>query len=156
MRPRVGGCKAGNHDNDLELASIGRGFGLASGSGKERGPGAARGGAQDRKAHSVQGKHHAGAKVLRQARADHAGAGFKTATCGLETRSGEAHEQQRRDQRRLAADAVAVVAEDRSAHRPRDEAHEAGDGAVEKKIVPLDGDADGRGDDGAAQLRLMF
>ncbi len=21
MRPRVGGCKAGNHDNDLELAS---------------------------------------------------------------------------------------------------------------------------------------
>jgi hypothetical protein len=22
MRPRVGGCKAGNHDNDLELASI--------------------------------------------------------------------------------------------------------------------------------------
>jgi hypothetical protein len=28
MRPRVGGCKAGNHDNDLELTSIGRGFGF--------------------------------------------------------------------------------------------------------------------------------
>ncbi len=32
----------------------------------------------------VQGKHRAGAKVLRQARAAHAGAGFEPATCGLE------------------------------------------------------------------------
>ena len=45
-------------------------------------PLADRGGAEDRKAHSIQGKHRAGAKVLRQARAARAGAGF--ATCGLE------------------------------------------------------------------------
>src|ERR1700746_2243173 len=37
--------------------------------------------------------------------------------------SGETHEQQRRDQGRFAADAVAIVAEDRSADRPRHEAH---------------------------------
>jgi hypothetical protein len=94
--------------------------------------------------------------------------------------SGETHEQQRGDQRRFAADAVAVVAEDRSAHRPRHEAYridgeglersdpririreeqlgedEAGDGAVEKEIVPFDRGADGGGDHGAAQLHLMF
>src|SRR5258708_12208877 len=49
---------------------------------KERGSGAARGGAQDRKTHSVPGKHRTGAKVLRPARAVHAG----TATRGLEIR----------------------------------------------------------------------
>jgi hypothetical protein len=52
------------------------------GGGKERGPGGARGSAKERKAHSVQGKHRASAKVLRQARAAHAGAGFEP-TCGL-------------------------------------------------------------------------
>jgi hypothetical protein len=40
----------------------------------KRAPAAARGGAQERQAHSVQGKHRAGAKVLRPARAVHAGA----------------------------------------------------------------------------------
>ena len=50
----------------------------------ERRPGAARSGAQRRKARSVQGKHRAGAKILRQARAAHAGAGLGTAICGLE------------------------------------------------------------------------
>jgi hypothetical protein len=49
------------------------------------GPGAARGGAQDGKAHSVQGKHRAGAQVLRPARAHHARTRFETATSGLET-----------------------------------------------------------------------
>ena len=38
----------------------------------------------------------------------------------------EAHAQQRGDQRRLAADAVAVMAEDRGADRPADEADEIG------------------------------
>src|SRR5215470_413754 len=33
---------------------------------------------------------------------------------------------------------------------------QAGDGAVEKEIVPFDRRADGGGDDGAAQLHLMF
>ena len=37
-----------------------------------------------------------------------------------------AHAQQRRDQRRLAADAIAVMAEDRRADRPADEADEIG------------------------------
>src|SRR4029450_7018596 len=36
----------------------------------------------------VQGKHRARAKVLRQARAAHAGAGLGTATCGLEIKTG--------------------------------------------------------------------
>jgi hypothetical protein len=53
---------------------------------KERGLGAARGGAQDRIAHSVQGKHRTGAEVLRPARTVHAGAGFNLTTCGLEIR----------------------------------------------------------------------
>jgi hypothetical protein len=51
-------------------------------------PGAARGGAQERKAHSVQGKRRAGAKVLRQARAAHAGAGLGPTTCRLEIKTG--------------------------------------------------------------------
>jgi hypothetical protein len=94
--------------------------------------------------------------------------------------SGQTHEQQRRDQGRFAADAVAVVAEDRRAHRPRHEAYgvdgkglersdprvrireeqlgedQAGDGAVEKEIVPLDCGADGGGDHRAAQLHLVL
>src|SRR5262249_34809205 len=53
--------------------------------GKERGPDAARSGAQKRKAHSVQGKHRAGAKVLRPARAHHPRTRFGAATSGLET-----------------------------------------------------------------------
>ena len=72
------------------------------------------------------------------------------------------------------------MAEDRRAYRPRDEAHgidgkgleradpgvrvreeqfgedEAGDGAVEKEIVPLDGGADGGRNHGAAELHLML
>ena len=92
----------------------------------------------------------------------------------------DAHEQQRRDQRRLAADAVAVMAEDRRADRPGDEADEigaeggerrrqrilvgevqlaedeAGGGAVEEEVVPLDGGADRRGDDRLAQLCAVF
>ena len=79
---------------------------------------------------------------------------------------GEAGDQQGCDQGRLASDAVAVVAEDRSADRAGDEADridregfedadqrirmreeqlaedQAGHGAVEEKIVPLDGCAD--------------
>ena len=45
---------------------------IRTGGGKERGPRATRGGSQDRKTHSIQGKHRAGAKVLRPARAVHA------------------------------------------------------------------------------------
>ena len=72
------------------------------------------------------------------------------------------------------------MAENRGTHRARDEAHcinreglerphrgirireeqlrenEAGDGAVEKEIVPLDRGADGGRNDCAAQLRLVF
>src|SRR5260370_1018427 len=51
---------------------------------KERGRGATRGGAHDGKAHSIQGKHRAGAKVLRPAHTIHAGNGYDPATCGLE------------------------------------------------------------------------
>ena len=39
---------------------------------------------------------------------------------------GDAHHHHRDDEQRLAADAIAVVAEDRRAHRPRDEADEIG------------------------------
>src|SRR5262247_4948365 len=60
-----------------EIAALGRQ--VCPRGGQERGPGATRGGAQDRKTHSIQGKHHAGAKVLRPARAVYAG----TATSGL-------------------------------------------------------------------------
>ena len=90
------------------------------------------------------------------------------------------HAQQRRDQRRLAADAVAVMAEDRGADRAGGKADEIGAegqkrrrqrilvgkeqlaedqpgrGAVEEKVVPLDCRADRRCDDGFAQLRAVF
>ena len=89
----------------------------------------------------------------------------------------DAHAQQRRDQCRLAADAVAVMAENRRPDRPADEADEvgaergeragqrvfigkielaedqSGRGAVDEEVVPLDGGADGRGDHRSAKLR---
>ena len=57
---------------------------IPTGGGKERGRGATRGGAHDGKTHSIQGKHRAGAKVLRPAHTIHAGNGYDPATCGLE------------------------------------------------------------------------
>src|SRR6185437_6878013 len=87
---------------------------------------------------------------------------------------------QGRDQRSLAPDAVAVATEDRGADGPSDEADEVGpesrerarvgigvgeielaeyqrrDRAVDEEVIPLDGGADGRCDDGAAKLRAMF
>ena len=92
----------------------------------------------------------------------------------------DAHQHQGDDQRRLAADAVAVMAEDERADRARDEADEidaegaerrrqrvlvreeqlaedeAGHRAVEEKIVPLDGGAYRRRDDGATELASML
>ena len=88
----------------------------------------------------------------------------------------DAHQHQRRDERGLAADPVAVVAEDRGADRPRAEADElhgergqnprvcrlageehrredqGGHRAVEEEVVPLDRGADGAGDDGLPAL----
>ena len=65
---------------------------------KERGAGGTGGCAQERKAHSIQGKRRASAKVLRQARAAHAGTGFEPATCGLKGNSGAAeHYPQKQD-----------------------------------------------------------
>jgi hypothetical protein len=92
----------------------------------------------------------------------------------------KAGQQQRRDERRLAADAVAVMAEDRRADRPRNEAdeidaerlegadqwfrfreeelreHDAGDLPVEQEIVPLDGGADCARDRRPPQLRAVI
>jgi hypothetical protein len=89
------------------------------------------------------------------------------------------HAQQGGDQCRLAADAVAVMAEDRCADRAADKADEvgaerrqgsgqrifigevelpedqSGRGAVDEEIVPLDRRADRRGDDRLAQLRTV-
>jgi hypothetical protein len=62
-----------------------------------------RGGAQDRKTHSIQGKHCA-AKVLRPARAVHAGAGFEPATCGLESTADGSEPRRRRAAETLIAD----------------------------------------------------
>src|SRR3974390_31532 len=91
-------------------------------------------------------------------------------------KSGDAHAQERGDQRALAADTVAVMTKDRSADRTPDEADEvgaecrecrsqwvfigkieftedqAGSGAVDEEVVPLDSGADGSGDDGFAEL----
>ncbi len=88
----------------------------------------------------------------------------------------DAHEQQRRNQRRFAADAVAVMAKDRRSHRPRDKADgvnrecfqgsdegvrpreievredEAGDGAVQKEVVPLNRGSHCARNHGAAEL----
>src|SRR6202035_5189703 len=92
----------------------------------------------------------------------------------------DAHQHQGDDQRRLAADAVAVVAKNKRADRARHKADEidaegaerrrervlvgeeqlaedeAGHGAVEEKIVPLDGGAYRRCDDGATELASML
>ena len=88
----------------------------------------------------------------------------------------DAHQHERGDERGFAPDAVAVVAEDRRADGPRDEAygvdgkglqgadhriglreiqlreHQPGDDAVQEEVVPLDGRADRAGDDRAPQL----
>src|SRR5262249_20125922 len=88
--------------------------------------------------------------------------------------------QQRSDQRRLAADAVPVMPENRSPDRAGGKANEirtvgekggrqrilvgeeelaedeTGCGAVEEKVVPLDRGADRRGDDRPAQLRAVL
>jgi hypothetical protein len=93
---------------------------------------------------------------------------------------GNPHQHQRRDQRCLAADAVPVVAKDGRPHGAGQEADgidgkglershqgigvgkeqlgkdQAGDGAIEKEVIPLDGRTDGAGDHGAAQLNAMF
>jgi hypothetical protein len=90
------------------------------------------------------------------------------------------HQHQGRNQRCLAADTVAVMAEDRRADGPRHKTNgvngegfershqgvgmgkkqlgenQAGDGAVEEEIIPLDRRADGAGDDGPAQLNAVF
>jgi hypothetical protein len=91
-----------------------------------------------------------------------------------------AHQQQRRDQRRFAADAIAEVPEDGCADRPRHETdgvdrkrfesaderirvreiqpseHQSGDGAVEKKVVPLNRRPDRAREHGAAQLNPVL
>src|SRR6266851_5602815 len=93
---------------------------------------------------------------------------------------GDAHQHEGRDQRRLAADAVAIVAEDRRTDRPRGESRavdeegiqrsdqrigvreeqfgedQAGGGAVEEEIIPLDCRADRTCDDRATQLGTVF
>ena len=93
---------------------------------------------------------------------------------------GDAHQHQCGDQRRLAADAVAVMPEDRGADRPADEADEVGaerrqrsgqrifvgeeelredqpgGGAVDEEVVPLDRRADGGGDHRLAQFRAVL
>ncbi len=87
----------------------------------------------------------------------------------------EAHHHEAPHQQFLAADAVAEMAEDDAAERPRDEADgvggegeqgadqrvergeeqlvedEGGGGAVEEEVVPLDGGADQAGEDDAAK-----
>ena len=89
----------------------------------------------------------------------------------------DAHDQQGQDQHLLAADPVAEVAEDQPADRPGEEPDgeggegrelrgrsvqpvevelvedQAGGGAVEEEVVPLDGGADGRGDRDLARGR---
>jgi len=95
-------------------------------------------------------------------------------------KGGDAHQEQRCNQRRLAADTVAVMAEDRRADRAADEPneigterresgrerifvrkvqlaeHQAGRRTVDEKIVPLDSRADRRGDDGLTQLSAVI
>jgi hypothetical protein len=94
--------------------------------------------------------------------------------------SGQAHEQQRRDQRRLAADAIAVVTEDECSDGPRQETdrvdperlqgadqrlgigevqlgeHQPRHGGVKKEVVPLDGGPYRAGDDGARELSAVL
>jgi hypothetical protein len=85
-----------------------------------------------------------------------------------------------RNQRRLAADAVAVMPKDRGADRPRRESNgvnreclegagervrfrkeqlgenKSGYDAVEEEIIPFDGRTDGRGNHGSPELPLVF
>ena len=87
-----------------------------------------------------------------------------------------AHQQQSRDERRFAADAIAVMPEDRCADRPSHESdgidpeclqrsdqrigfreiqlaeHQSRYRAVQKEVVPLDGGADGARNDRAPEL----
>jgi hypothetical protein len=89
------------------------------------------------------------------------------------------HQHQGGDQRRLAADAVAVVTENCGADRSRDEAdridaecfqgadqrirlgkeqfgeNEPGDHAVKKEVIPFDRRSNRAGSDGPPQLSLM-
>ena len=91
----------------------------------------------------------------------------------------DAHAQQRRDQRPFAADPVAVMTEDGGADGSADKADKIGaecserrrkgilvgevelaedqarGGPVQEEVVPLDRGADGRRDDGLAQLSVM-
>jgi hypothetical protein len=93
---------------------------------------------------------------------------------------GDAHQHQGGDQGRLAADAIAVMAEDRGPDRPAGKAdeigaeggqgrgqririreielpeHKPGGGAVEKEIVPFDGRAYGSGDHRLAQFGAVL
>jgi hypothetical protein len=89
---------------------------------------------------------------------------------------GESHQQQRHDQRSLASDAIAVMAENGRANRPRYKAdgvdqkslqcadewvrswkiqlreNQAGDRTVEEEVIPFDRSTNRAGDDSAAQL----
>ncbi len=93
---------------------------------------------------------------------------------------GDAHHHQRGDEGRLAADAVAIMAEDRGADRPTDEADEVGaerceragqrifvgeeelredqpgGGAVDEEVVPFDRRADSGGDHRLAQFGAVL
>ena len=92
----------------------------------------------------------------------------------------DAHAQKRGDERRLAADAVPVMAEDRGADGTSDKTDEIGaerreragqrifvgkvelaedqpgGGAVDEEVIPFDGGADGGRDDGPAQLPAVL
>jgi hypothetical protein len=91
-----------------------------------------------------------------------------------------AHQHQGGDQRRLAADAIAIMTEDEGPDRAREKTDEIdakrvkrrgqwvlvweeelaedqpGHGAIEQEIVPLDRGADRGGDDGAAELAIVL
>jgi hypothetical protein len=94
-------------------------------------------------------------------------------------KGGDAHAEQRGNEGRLAADAVAVMAKDRRADRPLDESdkisaesgkrrrqgifvgeielaeNKPGSGAVNEKVIPFDCRADRRCNDGFAQCDRM-
>jgi len=111
-------------------------------------------------------------------RAPDADRGVGRHECDQEGR--DTHAQKRGDQCRLAADAIAVVAEYRRTDRAPHEAdeigaegrerrrqrifvgeielaeHQPGSGAIQEKVVPLDCGADGRCDHRLAQLRTVI
>ena len=92
----------------------------------------------------------------------------------------DSHQQERSDQRRLAADAITVMAKDGGPDRPADKTDEigperckgcgerilvgevklaeyqTGSRAVEEKVIPFDGCADCRGNDRLAQMRAVL